>query len=642
MAPKINKKNPKNPNSDLFKRLTRIFSGPIIDYRAQTIRKYRRTQLDKFAKTFKSLSGQQYKKASYSPFQNLSSNIIGSQNRVERYADFDQMEYTPEIASALDIYADEMTTSSDLQPLISIDCPNEEIKTVLHSLFNNIMNINFNLFGWCRTMCKYGDMFLYIDIDEELGVKNVIGLPFNEIERVEGEDQTNPNYVQYQWNQGGMTFENWQIAHFRILGNDKFAPYGTSVLEPARRIWRQLTLLEDAVMAYRIVRSPERRVFYIDTGNVPPQDVEQYMQKVMTQMKRNQVVDQDTGRVDLRYNPLSVEEDYFIPVRGGNSSRIETLAGGSYTGDIDDIKYMRDKLFSALKIPQSYLSRGEGAEEDKTTLAQKDIRFARTIQRLQRVIISELEKIGIVHLYSLGYRNRDLISFKLKLNNPSKIAELQELEHWKTKFDIAASATEGYFSRRWIAKNIFDLSEEEFVRNQREIFSDRKFLTALDAVAEAEMAGGDALGLDTPGLTGGEAGDIPTDLPGDEGAPPDTPAETPPDAPAETPDLLATPPGKKDDEYLTPGAKGKYYKAKKDDRRPAGARSRHFKAMGGPNPSDSRYKFPGYSPLKSLSFGITEEKETNYKDEEDLLLEINNEVRGLISELENKNNETEA
>ena len=153
-------------------------------------------------------------------------------------------------------------------------------------------------------------------------------------------------------------------------------------------------------MAYRIVRSPERRVFYIDVGNIDPQDVEQYMQKVMNTMKRNQVVDPDTGRVDLRYNPLSVEEDYFLPVRGGTSqSKIDTLAGGTFTGDIDDVKYLRDKLFSALKIPQSYLARGDGADEDKTTLAQKDIRFARTIQRLQRAVLSELEKIGIVHLY---------------------------------------------------------------------------------------------------------------------------------------------------------------------------------------------------------------------------------------------------
>ena len=185
------------------------------------------------------------------------------------------------------------------------------------------------------------------------GIVNGIGLPSNEVERLEGEDKTNPNYVQFQWNSAGMTFENWQVAHFRILGNDKYSPYGTSVLEPARRIWRQLNLLEDAMMAYRIVRAPDRRVFYVDVGSIAPTEIEQYMQRVMTQMKRNSIVDENTGRVDLRYNPLSVEEDYYIPVRGTTSSKIESLPGGSFTGQIDDVKYLRDKLFSALKIPAS-------------------------------------------------------------------------------------------------------------------------------------------------------------------------------------------------------------------------------------------------------------------------------------------------
>jgi len=667
MPPRKNIKNPKNPRSNLYKTLTRLFSGPIIDYRSQTIRKYRRAQLDKFAKTFKSLSGQQFKKSSYNPFHNIQSNVISAQNRVERYADFDQMEYTPEIASALDIYADEMTTSSDLQPLLKIDCPNEEIKTVLHSLYHNVMNVEFNLFGWCRTMCKYGDMFLYIDLDEDNGIKNIIALPYNEVERIEGEDKTNPNYVQFQWNQGGLTFENWQIAHFRILGNDKFTPYGTSTLEPARRIWRQLTLLEDAMMAYRIVRSPERRVFYIDTGNIPPADVEQYMQKVMTQMKRNQIVDADSGRVDLRYNPLSVEEDYFIPVRGGISSKVESLAGGTYTGDIDDVKYLRDKLFSALKIPQSYLSRGEGSEEDKTTLAQKDIRFARTIQRLQRVIVSELEKIGIVHLYSLGYRGKDLISFKLRLNNPSKIAEMQELEHWKNKFDIAASATEGFFSRRWIADHIFDLSNEEFLRNQREIFSDRKYMAALDLAAEPDegMEGGVGPGeLGDIGEMGAPEGmDMPPmegegELPPEEGgAAPGVPAEALPgvEAPPEEESALLAAPAKRDDggwikvrkdgAQTTPGAKGHWYTpVEVDGRISRGPRTKNYRSVHTPEFGTQRKLYPGFSDLTGLSRlgkGLMEGEESNYKDEEDLLLEINNEVKSLITELENKNDEVE-
>ncbi|MBC8282426.1 MAG: portal protein, partial [Nitrospinae bacterium] len=404
-------------------------------------RKIRRTALDKYSSDFRSASGQQFKRAEYSPFDIMHSKIMAQQNRAERYVDYEQMEYMPEIASAMDIYADEMTTHTAITPMLTIDCHNEEIKGILHSLYSNVLNLEHNLFGWCRSMCKFGDFILYMDLDDRLGVKSVIPLPLKEVERLEGEDPSNPNYVQYQWNSGGMTFENWQVAHFRVLGNDKYAPYGTSVLESGRRIWRQLVLMEDAMMAYRIVRSAERRVFYIDVGNIAPQDVEQFVQKTMTSMKRNQVVNADTGRVDLRYNPLSVEEDYFIPIRGGESSKIDTLQGGQFTGDIDDVKYLRDKMFSALKIPTAYLSSDSEANEDKTTLSQKDVRFSRTIQRLQRAVISELEKIGIVHLYTLGFRGDDLVSFKLKLINPSKIAELHELDHVKTKFESSAGAT---------------------------------------------------------------------------------------------------------------------------------------------------------------------------------------------------------
>jgi len=436
--PRRSGRNPANAESQLFKALTRLFSGPIISYRSQSGRRIRRQHLDKYSSRFKSASGQQFKKSLYNPLDVVATDAIANQRRTERYVDFDQMEYTPEIASTLDIYADEMTTYTELRPMLNIKCSNEEIKAVLHILFDQVLNIQYNLFGWSRTMCKYGDFFLYLDLDDNYGVKSVIALPPQEIERLEGQDSTNPNYVQYQWNSAGMTFENWQICHFRILGNDKYIPYGSSILEPARRIWRQLTLMEDSMMAYRVVRSSERRVFKIDVGAIPPQDVEQYMEKIVTQLKRHSVVNPDTGRIDLRYNPMSIEEDYFIPVRAGSVTDIQSLAGAQNITAIDDVKYLRDKLFSALKIPQSYLTMGEGASEDQSTLAMKDIRFARTIQRLQRVIISELTKIGIIHLYTLGFRGDDLLGFELSLNNPSKIAELQELEHWKQKFDIAA------------------------------------------------------------------------------------------------------------------------------------------------------------------------------------------------------------
>ena len=661
-----NDKNPRNPQSRLFKRLTRLFSGPIINYRSQTPRKEKRRHLDKYK--FTSAAGKQFKKTSFDPFENLTANIMANQNRIERYADFDQMEYEPIIASAMDIYADEMTTSTGLTPLLDIRCPNEEIKGILDNLFNNILNVEFNLFGWCRSMCKFGDYFLYLDIDEEVGVKNVIGLPISEVERLEGEDESNPNYVQYQWNSGGITFENWQIAHFRILGNDKWVPYGTSILEPARRIFRQLNLLEDAVMAYRIVRSPERRIFYIDVGNIPPEDVEQFMQKAMTQMKRNQVIDSDTGRVDLRYNPMSIEEDYFIPVRGGSSTKVESLPGGAYTGDIDDVKYLKDKLFAALKIPQSYLFRGEGAEEDKTTLAQKDIRFARTIQRLQRSVLSELEKIGVIHLFTLGYRNDDLVSFKLALSNPSKIAEMQELENWRIKFEIATSATEGFFSRSWVARNIFNLPDDEYVRIQREMFYDRKFEAAMEAAAALEGLGTEG----EVGMGGGPAG-LPPGLPPDlaaaagegevppEGEPPED--EAPPEGEEggeeEEETALLAPPAKRDDkdwyklqrkdimgrpETTTSQSKAKWYIPVKTDKRDMGARRRsyrgHYSYESGKGTRRNTHK--GLSDLLSLGKGIYEEKETNYSSEEKKIFEVNNNIKNLITELELKDNEAKA
>ena len=641
-------RNPRKDASPLFRRLTKLFSGPLVNYDAQMVVRNSRSDTDKFASKFKSASGQQFKKTSYNPFSNLTSATMANVSRSQRYIDFDQMEYEPIIASALDIYADEMTTSTHLHPLLRIHCPNEEIKLILNSLYHNVLNIEHNLFNWCRTMCKFGDFMLYLDIEESQGVVNAIGLPTREVERLEGEDKTNPNYIQYQWNSAGMTFENWQIAHFRILGNDKFAPYGTSILDPARRIFRQLSLLEDAMMSYRIVRSPERRVFYVDVGGINANEVEQYMQKVVTQMKRNQVVDSSTGRVDLRYNPMSVDEDYFIPVRGGQSTKIETLAGGQYTGDIDDVKYLRDKMFSALKIPQSYLFRGEGANEDQTTLAQKDIRFARTIQRLQRAVVTELEKIGIIHLYTLGYRGNDLISFKMSLNNPSKIAELQELEQWRTKFDVASAAAEGFFSKRWIASNLFNISEEEFLRNQREIAYDKIMLAQFDVLdADAGTGGSGGLGGglggdDLLGLGGDTGGEEPAAEPAAEPAEEPAP-ETP--APTEPEGNLLTVPGKRDDDVVkmakkgakgkvfttTNKSKGKWYEPR-DDQSGKRALARSMRSMGSMRGITGVPH--GYKDMNRLSRGVFTEEQSNYDMQEQQILEHNNEIKKLLTELE--------
>jgi len=614
-----NANNPRNNQSPLFKRLTRLFSGPIVNYDRPSVIRGTRRDVKKY--TFTSSTGREFKKKEYhNPFSGLSNKVLYQRNKQVRYTDFEQMEYMPEIASAIDIYADEITTSTAFNPLVNIDCQNREIKDIVSTLLYNVLNVESNLFGWSRSMCKYGDYYLYLDIDDKLGITNAIPLPVREIERIEGTDPTNPNYIQYFW-QGaegnkGVTFENWQISHFRVLGNDKYVPYGTSVLEPSRRIWRQLTLLEDAMMAYRIVRSPERRVFYIDVGNIAAEDVEQYIEQVKTQMKRNQVVDEDSGRVDLRYNAMSVDEDYYIPVRGAsNNTRIETLAGGQFTGDIDDVNYLRDKLFSALKVPKAYLAQSD-AQEDKTTLSQKDIRFARTIQRLQRVVVAELEKIAIIHLYTLGYRDSDLLSFKLSLNNPSKIAELQELEHMRLKFDVAGSATEGYFSKQWVYRNIFKASEEEIERIQVEQFSDALHAAALEQTATPPEEGG---GGDLGGDLGGD------DLGGDLGD------EEVGEEPADEGPLLAEPeiePGQRNDNG---------YMRVKRPKWKEGAFRRSALAASGTNLASSSHRnlFKGWSgQMSPLSRGIVGE---GINPEEQMLFDTENSIKKLIEQLETKN-----
>jgi hypothetical protein len=280
---------------------------------------------------------------------------------------------------------------------------------------------------------------------------------------------------------------------------------------------------------------------------------------------------------------------------------------------------------------------GEGATEDKTTLAQKDIRFARTIQRLQRVIIAELEKIGIIHLFTLGFRGDDLLSFKLSLNNPSKIAELQELEHWKQKFDVAGAATEGFFSKRWIAEHMFGMSADEFIRNQREMFHDKKFAAALDAAvaeeSEKPSSGGGGLGdLDLGGDTDDALGDI--DLGGDAGD--ETPADEPatPAAADEEPTLLAEPPAKRSDD-AKPRGPYKRHQTSYDK----GGRTKNYKnvATGGEiRGSTERTTFPGktgYGGLDSLTKGMFEIKKQNEDLEEEKLFTISKDVRQLLHSL---------
>ncbi len=397
-------------------------------------------------------------------------------SRLELFRDYDVMDMDPIIASALDIYSDECLVPSEFGKVLTIRSKNENIKKILENLFYDILNVEFNMWSWTRNMCKYGDFFLRMEISPEYGVYLVHPISPYEITRIEGSDPQNINYVKYQHDGmgGGMEYENFEIAHFRLLSDSNFLPYGKSMVEPARRVWKQLSLMEDAMLIHRIMRAPEKRIFSIDVGNIPPADIDAAMQKIISQVKKVPYIDERTGDYNLRFNLNNMVEDFYLPVRGSDSgTKIDTLPGMDFTG-IDDLEYIRNKMMAALKIPKAFLGYEEGLS-GKATLAAEDVRFARTIGRIQRIIVSELTKIAIVHLYVQGYQDASLVDFELELSNPSTIFEQEKLEIWSNKVSLASDMIEAkMFSKNWIYNQVFNMSEDEVEQVQNEVIKDQK------------------------------------------------------------------------------------------------------------------------------------------------------------------------
>jgi len=417
--------------------------------------------------------------------------------RLASYYDYESMEFTPEISAALDIYAEECTTPSEQGHTISIYSESARIKGILADLFNNILDVNTNLPMWIRNCCKYGDNFVYLKIDPEKGVIGCNQLPNIEMERGEGnsylnqtdESESEPHKIEFKWRDKDIEFNNWEIAHFRLLGDDRRLPYGTSMLEKARRIWKQLLLAEDAMLVYRTSRAPERRVFKVFVGNMDDKDVEAYIQKVANKFKRDIVVDPANGNVDLRMNQMAVDQDYFIPVRDpAAASPIETLPGATNLSEIADIEYIQKKLLASLRIPKAYLGFEEVVGEGKN-LALLDIRFARTINRIQKSIIQELNKIAIVHLYVLGFEE-ELDNFTLSLTNPSTQGELLKIEQWKEKIALYRDAVTDpgnglqAVSTTWAKKQILGMSDEEIKLDLQQQRFEKAMAGELEKTAE--------------------------------------------------------------------------------------------------------------------------------------------------------------
>jgi hypothetical protein len=394
--------------------------------------------------------------------------------RLASFYDYESMEYTPEISAALDIYGEESTTVDQNGYMLQIYSESKRIKGILTDLFNNVLDINTNLPMWTRNTCKYGDNFVYLKLDPEKGVVGCMQLPNIEIERLERgmpaksqnvEEPKENRGLRFKWKAKDMEFNSWEIAHFRLMGDDRKLPYGTSMLEKARRIWKQLLLSEDAMLIYRTSRAPERRVFKVFVGNMDDKDVEAYVQRVANKFKRDQVVDNKTGNVDMRFNQMAVDQDYFIPVRDAAAPNpIDTLPGAQNLSEIADIEYIQKKLLTALRVPKAFLGFEEVVGEGKN-LSLQDIRFARTINRIQKCMIAEMNKIAIIHLFLMGFED-ELSNFTLGLTNPSTQADLLKIDVWKEKillYKDAVAAIEGIapVSVSWAKKHVLGFSDEE-------------------------------------------------------------------------------------------------------------------------------------------------------------------------------------
>jgi len=465
-------------DTSFFGRLRKLFSTQAI-VRVDSKGRRKVSDVDERQKTNLSHLRDRYTKLQKGFYEQsgAAQSLAYQQVRRELFRDYDGMDNDPILASALDIYSDESTLKNEYGDILTVRSTNEQVQQILNNLFYDVLNIEFNLWPWVRNMCKYGDFFLALEMAEGKGIVNVSPLSVYNTERLENTDPNNPNYVKFHVEDdtlGKVDYENYEVAHFRLLADTNFLPYGKSMIENGRRLWKQLSLMEDAMLIHRIMRAPEKRVFKIDIGNIPPNEVDNYMQRIINKMKKIPFVDQNTGDYNLKYNIQNLTEDFYLPVRGGDSgTNIENLSGLEFS-NIEDIDYLKNKLFAALKIPKAYL----GYEEQvngKATLAAEDVRFARTIERIQRIVISELTKIAIVHLYSQGITDAELTNFELGLVNPSFIYEQEKLNLWNEKVRLAQDIQGlNMLSKEWVYDNIFKLSRGESDKQRETMIEDLK------------------------------------------------------------------------------------------------------------------------------------------------------------------------
>lgn len=424
-----------------------------------------------------------------SSMNSYGTNMSYQTQRLALFRDYDCMDMDPIIASALDIYSDESTVKNEYGDILTIECDNSRVKEVLHNLFYDVLNIEFNLWWWVRNLVKYGDLFLFLEITPEYGVYNVLPLSVYDTVRIEGEKPENPYHVRFESmgiNGHRQEFEDYEVAHFRLMSDGNFLPYGKSMIENARRSFRQLTLMEDAMMIHRIMRAPEKRVFKVDIGNIAPSEIDAHMTKMLDRMKKVPFIDERTGDYNLRFNMQNMLEDFLLPVRGKDSgTSIENLGGMEFS-PIEDIEYLRNRMMAGLKIPKAFLGYDENVN-GKATLAAEDVRFARTIERIQKIIANELYKIATVHLFSQGFTDEELTSFNLSLTNPSTISEQEKINLWTQKVGLVTQLQgTKLLSTDWMYKEVFNIAPDDVDVERQRVIEDAKRMYRIAQIEQGQ------------------------------------------------------------------------------------------------------------------------------------------------------------
>ena len=445
-------------------------------------------------------------------------------NRRRRYREYEEMDEYPEIGAAFDIYADDASQRGARNEKWTIKSENDLIVDELTNLFEKIKLDKF-LWDIIRNTVKYGDCFIELILDVERpkeGLKKIKILNPNWILRVENEFgylkkflQEIPNNETFSYGQESVnatplkyiTLDKNQIVHFRLHTSDPiFYPYGKSIAALCHRIFRSLKMMEDAMMIYRLTRAPERRMFYVDTGNLPTSKAEMYIERLKEKFKKEKFYNSEKGTVDARFNPMSMDEDYFIPTRNGKGTKIETLPGATNLGEIEDVRYYRDKLLAALKIPKDYIVEKDQSPERKANLSQLDVKFARTVHRVQINIEAGLENLAKRHLQLKGFPAALIKKLRIQLPEPSDMSSKRKLDIDEQKTRVIQAVQQlGLFSKEEIYKEYYDLSDEEIRRMKAEVEKDQEDMAeqqqVLDAAAGVPPGGGPG-----PGEAGGQGG----------------------------------------------------------------------------------------------------------------------------------------